>query len=116
MNGPTMRLCAWGSARRTVNPPRSAVRGMITRSMASHAGASPAIGSLAGKKLIGAPHGRGDNLLSYGVNVTGKHQAPGDCGKIVVPRALDRLLHVQRLRPDRPARRIEGDFFHPGLG
>src|SRR5262245_444678 len=55
MNGPTMRRRACGSARRTVKPPMSAVRGTITRSIASQLGASPAAGSCAGKKLIGSP-------------------------------------------------------------
>src|SRR5215831_18141988 len=52
MNGPTMRDCADGNARRT---PRSTVRGTITRAMASHASASPAAGSLPRKKLMFAP-------------------------------------------------------------
>src|SRR5262245_60191275 len=55
MNGPTMRDCADGSARRTAKSPRSTVRGTITRAMASHAKASPAAGSLPRKKLMFAP-------------------------------------------------------------
>jgi hypothetical protein len=52
MKGPTMRRRVEGNARRTVNPPRSAVRGTITSSIASHEWASPGSGSLAGNQLI----------------------------------------------------------------
>src|ERR1051326_4453291 len=52
MNGPTMRRRAEGSARRTVSPPRSTVRGTIAMSIASQLNASPRTGSLAGKKLM----------------------------------------------------------------
>src|SRR6476646_3838559 len=55
MNGPTMRDCADGNARRTARSPRSTVRGTITRAMASHAMVSPAAGSLPRKKLMFAP-------------------------------------------------------------
>src|ERR1700674_5925236 len=52
MKGPTIRVCADGKARRTSRPPMSAVRGTMMWAIASQAGASPAAGSLAGKKLI----------------------------------------------------------------
>src|SRR5262245_57318152 len=55
MNGPTMRDCADGSARRTAKSPRSTVRGTMTRSIAAQASASPAAGSLPRKKLMFAP-------------------------------------------------------------
>src|SRR5262245_33227232 len=70
MNGPTMRRRACGSARRTVKSPTSAVRGTITRSMASQAGALPAAGSCAGKKLIGSP------LAVTGAAVVRPYSAP----------------------------------------
>ena len=50
MNGPTRRRFAVGSARRTSRLPMSLVRGMIRCSIASQAGASPAMGSFPGKK------------------------------------------------------------------
>src|SRR5262245_6909875 len=52
MNGPTMRDCALGSARRISKPPRSTVRGTTTCLIASHWKALPGAGSLAGKKLM----------------------------------------------------------------
>ena len=53
MNGPTMRRCAEGSARRTSKLPRSVVRGTITRSIASHWKVLPGVGVLAGEKAHG---------------------------------------------------------------
>ena len=50
-----MRVRADGSARRTAKSPRSTVRGTITWAMASQAYASPAAGSLPGKKLMLTP-------------------------------------------------------------
>src|ERR1700746_523337 len=61
MNGPTMRERAEGSARRTCNPPRSTVRGTTMCAIASLDGASPNVGSLAGKKLIASPIGSGED-------------------------------------------------------
>src|SRR3974390_2762449 len=57
MNGPTMRERAEGSARRTCKPPRSTVRGTTMCAIASLDGASPNVGSLAGKKLIASRTG-----------------------------------------------------------
>src|SRR5262245_29744740 len=108
MNGPTIRRCTCGSARRTVNPPRSAVRGTITTSIASQAGASPAAGSFAGKKLIGSPlakpRRRESHMGSWGRETSGRQ-----------PPAWDILLHVEGLRPGRVAGSVEGDLFDPRL-
>src|SRR5579871_3400298 len=57
MKGPTMRRLTCGSARRTAKPPRSTLRGTMTRSMASAAAASPGAGSATGEKLIRASRG-----------------------------------------------------------
>src|SRR6185437_16713495 len=54
-NGPTIRVCTEGRARRTAKPsPRSTVRGAITCATASLSAALPGAGSLPGKKLIGS--------------------------------------------------------------
>src|SRR5215216_2463168 len=112
MNGPTIRRCACGSARRTVNPPISAVRGTITTSIASQAGASPAAGSLAGKKLIGSPHAnsrrREPHMVSRGSQTSGQHGGR---------QSRDRhLFHVERLGPGRLAGGIERDLLDPRRG
>src|SRR5262245_42437773 len=52
MNGPTICLCADGSARRTSKPPRSRARGTITCSTASQEWRSPGTGSLSVSQLI----------------------------------------------------------------
>src|ERR1700722_12640172 len=58
MKGPTMRRLTWGSARRTAKPPRSTLRGTITRSTAS-----PGAGSGTGEKLIVSCSALGRPLL-----------------------------------------------------
>src|SRR3984957_18819063 len=52
MKGTNLPPLTWGGARRTAKPPRSTLRGTITRSMASPAAASPGAGSGTGEKLI----------------------------------------------------------------
>src|SRR5262249_7746300 len=112
MNGPTMRRCAEGRARRTVKPPMSLVRGMITRSMASHAYASPGAGSLAGKKLI---------LHLLAARAAGSSVCPDDDAESVVARRRRSVrrtaaLHVERLGTLRLAGGVDGDLLDPRLG
>src|SRR5262252_5843005 len=94
VKGPTMRHFTWGRARRTAKWPTSTLRGTITRSMASAAGASPGAGSLPGKKLMAMT-----SLL-----------CPNAC-----PRPSD-LLDVERLSSGRLAGSIERDLLHARLG
>src|SRR5215813_14711124 len=108
MNGPTMRRCADGSARRTEKPPRSLVRGTITRSIASHAWASPGRGSLPGKKLMvespgGATLTARCLLMQTGV-VVYMGIGPDDCETPRLPRCGLRSLRYRGAAPPLPAR------------
>src|SRR5215468_7101243 len=93
MNGPTMRRLVCGSARRTAKCPTSTLRGTITRSMASAAGASPGAGSLPGKKLM---------AISSFCRPSPRAQASA-------------LFDVERLRSGRLARGIERDLLDARL-
>src|SRR5216683_2356786 len=86
MNGPTMRRRVEGSARRTVKPPRSAVRGTITSAIASQEGASPG----SGLSPLATSPSRGGIRTNH-------------------------LVAVERLARD-AALGVAGDFFHPHLG
>src|SRR5262249_23324179 len=118
MNGPTMRRRALGSPRRTVKPPMSAVRGTMTRSIASQAGASPGVGSLAGEKLMGLPHGScgwrngGDQLHKF-VSAAWISRWRAGRGRRDAEAAL---LYVERFGAGRLARGIEGDLLDARLG
>src|ERR1700732_561449 len=94
MKGPTMRRLTWGRARRTEKPPRSTLRGTITRSMASPAAASPGAGSGTGEKLI---------VTCSGVS----------CSVVSCPPRGS--LDVERLGAGRLAGGIERDLLHPRL-
>src|SRR5580700_5676340 len=102
MKGPTMRRLTWGSARRTVKPPRSTLRGTITRSMASPAAASPGAGSGTGEKLI----------------VTLRYTRPWFPSRSSRKHASVkmRLFDVKRLGAGRLAGGVERDLLHPRLG
>src|SRR5438105_1770260 len=98
MNGPTMRRSTCGKARRMLKPPRSTLRGTTTRSMASHAGASPATGSFPGKKLI-IPL---QTVEAYVVSTRQSSRA--------------RSTGLERLRSGRLAGCVERNLFDPRLG
>src|ERR1700694_1333379 len=106
MKGPTMRLRAEGSARRTLKPsPRSAVRGPTTLARGSHRNLSPGAGSWPGKKLMddlpcprvaaGRPRrsGQRDELLA----LHRRHQA---VERLVHLGPARQLLHIVEPAPD----------------
>src|SRR5262249_47726254 len=108
MNGPTMRRCADGSARRTEKPPRSLVRGTITRSIASQAWASPGTGALPGKKLMVEPRGGATltarRLLMQAGVVVYMGIGPDDGETPRLPRRGLRSLRHRGAAPPLPAR------------
>src|SRR5581483_4492904 len=110
-----MRRREEGSARRTVKSPRSAVRGTTTRSIASQEGASPSLGSSAGKKLMArstfipsCPHllRASTPYFSEKKNVDGRDKPGHDV----------ELLPVERLGARGLAFGVAGDFFDTRLG
>src|SRR5580700_1631079 len=92
MNGPTMRERPDGSARCTWKPPRSTERGTMTCSMASLDCASPRLGSLPGKKLMGLADG-GQRTTDDGKEVPLAHDI---CPLSSVIRPLFQLARPRR--------------------